>query len=114
MQPLISRMAIVSLYILPLSHDRLLIEDTYYINKPALLKTQVRHYISYYVHKHLWKLEWLICEEHGSLHIALNGNIDDFWKKQYGQPCSSLHAGLFHSTTGYSLPVAIVLAECVV
>jgi lycopene beta-cyclase len=50
-------------------------------------------------------------EEQGSLPIVLAGDFDAFWDDLAGQPSSGLRAGLFHPTTGYSLPHAVRLAE---
>ena len=41
----------------------------------------------------------------------LAGDFDAYWRELDGQPCAGLRAGLFHSTTGYSLPHAVRLAE---
>jgi len=42
---------------------------------------------------------------------VLAGDFDAFWDDLAGQPSSGLRAGLFHPTTGYSLPHAVRLAE---
>ena len=99
------------LYTLPLSASRLLIEDTHYINHATLDVAQARRHITDYAHQRGWNLRQLLREEHGSLPITLSGDIDQFWQQQHGQPCSGLRAGLFHATTGYSLPAAVALAE---
>ena len=98
-------------YTLPLSASRLLIEDTHYINHATLDVAQARRHITDYAHQRGWNLRQLLREEHGSLPITLSGDIDQFWQQQHGQPCSGLRAGLFHATTGYSLPAAVALAE---
>lgn len=98
-------------YTLPLSVDRLLIEDTHYINHPTLAEHQARQNIADYARQRHWALGMLLREERGALPITLSGDIDSFWQQQRGQPCSGLRAGLFHATTGYSLPTAVALAE---
>lgn len=100
-------------YTLPLSADRLLIEDTHYVNQPTLEESVVRQHIADYAQQHGWALKMLLREERGALPITLSGAIDPFWQQQRGQPCSGLRAGLFHATTGYSLPSAVALAELV-
>lgn len=100
-------------YTLPLSADRLLIEDTHYINQPALDATQARRNITAYAQQQGWPIAHVLREERGSLPITLSGDIDRFWQQQRGQPCSGLRAGLFHATTGYSLPAAMALAEMI-
>ncbi|WP_058973292.1 lycopene beta-cyclase CrtY [Type-D symbiont of Plautia stali] len=100
-------------YTLPLGVDRLLIEDTHYINHPTLAEDKTRQNIADYAQTHHWDLGMLMREERGSLPITLSGDIDAFWQQQHGQPCSGLRAGLFHATTGYSLPTAVVLADTI-
>lgn len=100
-------------YTLPLSVDRLLIEDTHYINQPTLDDRIARQNIADYAQKRHWSLGRLLREERGALPITLNGDIDGFWQQQHDQPCSGLQAGLFHATTGYSLPTAVTLADSI-
>ncbi|MXP67989.1 lycopene beta-cyclase CrtY [Pantoea sp. Aalb] len=102
------------IYILPFNNKRLLIEDTYYVNQPILNQIKIRKNIIKYAQDHNWKLNKLIREEEGSLPIILSGDINMFWKQQGNQPCSGLRAGILHFTTGYSLPIAMSLAECII
>jgi lycopene beta-cyclase len=53
----------------------------------------------------------LIREETGVLPIVLDGDLAAFWPAADGVPRSGLRAGLFHHTTGYSLPQAAALAH---
>jgi lycopene beta-cyclase len=60
------------------------------------------------------RLAWIartVREETGVLPIVLAGNMDTLWARDPGQPRAGLRAGLFHPTTGYSLPDAVRLAE---
>lgn len=98
-------------YTLPLSARELLIEDTHYIDQHALNHVQAREHIQAYAQQQGWRLASLVREECGSLPITLAGDAQAFWREQAGQPCSGLRAGLFHATTGYSLPQAVALAE---
>ena len=98
-------------YVLPFAPDRLLIEDTHYVDTGAWEPERLRANIAGYAAAHGWRIEETIREEHGSLPIVLAGDIDRFWADLDGQPCSGLRAGLFHPTTGYSLPHAVRLAE---
>lgn len=98
-------------YTLPLTPERLLIEDTHYINTPSLAPRAARENIQAYAQQQGWQLDRLLREEHGSLPITLSGDHRLFWQEQRGQPCSGLRAGLFHATTGYSLPSAVSLAD---
>ncbi|GIZ52721.1 lycopene beta-cyclase CrtY [Noviherbaspirillum aridicola] len=99
-------------YTLPLGPDRMLIEDTYYSNGPALDAVRARAGIDAYAAARGWKIAAVTREESGILPITLSGDIDAFWREPARQlPCSGLRAGLFHATTGYSLPCAVRLAD---
>nr|WP_315396358.1 lycopene beta-cyclase CrtY [uncultured Duganella sp.] len=98
-------------YVLPFSADTLLIEDTHYVDTGAWQPERLRANIAAYASVRGWQIAALVREEHGSLPIVLAGDFDRFWSDLEGQPCSGLRAGLFHPTTGYSLPHAVRLAE---
>lgn len=100
-------------YTLPLSPDSLLIEDTHYIDRSALDADRSRQNITDYALSQGWQLRTLQREEQGSLPITLAGQHDAFWQQAQGQPRSGLRAGLFHATTGYSLPLAATLADTI-
>ena len=98
-------------YLLPFGPDRLLIEDTHYVDTQAWEPERLRANIASYAKGRGWEIAEVLREEHGSLPIVLAGDVDGFWRDLDGQPVSGLRAGLFHSTTGYSLPHAVRLAE---
>ncbi|MBD1551671.1 lycopene beta-cyclase CrtY [Pseudomonas typographi] len=98
-------------YTLPLSADRLLIEDTHYVDTPWLDPQRLRENIGAYANDQGWQGGLLLREEHGCLPLTLSGQFDAFWASAQGVPHSGLRAGLFHSTTGYSLPCAVRLAD---
>lgn len=100
-------------YTLPLTADSLLIEDTHYIDRATLGDDRARQHIADYAAAQGWALERLEREEQGNLPITLAGDCRAFWQQKAGQPCSGLRAGLFHSTTGYSLPQAAALADLI-
>ncbi len=97
-------------YSLPFSADTLLIEDTHYIDHATLDGERARQNIRDYAAQQGWQLARLLREEQGALPITLTGDVDAFWQKR-DLPCSGLRAGLFHPTTGYSLPLAVALAD---
>jgi len=97
-------------YSLPFSADTLLIEDTHYIDRATLEGERARQNIRDYAAQQGWQLARLLREEQGALPITLTGDVDAFWQKR-DLPCSGLRAGLFHPTTGYSLPLAVALAD---
>lgn len=98
-------------YVLPFVPDRLLIEDTHYIDAPVVDGALLREHIATYASAQGWSVEEVVREEQGVLPITLAGNFRQFWQAAAGQPRSGLRAGLFHATTGYSLPHAVRLAE---
>ncbi|WP_292043794.1 lycopene beta-cyclase CrtY [Massilia sp. UBA6681] len=98
-------------YLLPFGPDRLLVEDTHYVDSAAWQPERLRANIAAYVAARGWQVLDVLREEQGSLPIVLAGDFDAFWDELAGQPSSGLRAGLFHPTTGYSLPHAVRLAE---
>ncbi|ENA36625.1 MULTISPECIES: lycopene beta-cyclase CrtY [Pseudomonas] len=101
------------IYVLPLTQDRVLIEDTYYADGQNLDPDRLRDHIARYAADHGWTIQSLIREEHGVLPITLSGDIEAFWAEAGDIPPTGLAAGLFHATTGYSLPEAVRLAELI-
>ncbi|MCC2972115.1 lycopene beta-cyclase CrtY [Massilia sp. IC2-476] len=98
-------------YLLPFGPDRVLVEDTHYVDGPGWEPERLRTNIAAYAAARGWEVADVLREEHGSLPIVLAGDFDGFWADLNGQPASGLRAGLFHPTTGYSLPHAVRLAE---
>lgn len=99
-------------YTLPFSPTRILIEDTYYTDGPELdarvLNARVREYAA----RKGWRIREVVREEKGVLPVVLAGDMDAFWRRPgHDVPRVGLRAGLFHPTTGYSLPDAVALAE---
>jgi lycopene beta-cyclase len=96
-------------YILPWSQTELLVEDTYYDESTTLPGPEKDADIMEYV-RHLGIGEASVTAvEHGLLPIPLFGA-----KRPQGHPqviSSGLAAGLFHPTTGYSLPDAVRFAD---
>jgi lycopene beta-cyclase len=100
-------------YVLPLAPDRLLIEDTHYVDTDAWEPERLRANIGAYAAARGWRIDAVLREEHGALPIVLAGAVKPFWDDMHGQPCAGLRAGLFHFTTGYSLPHAVRLADTI-
>ncbi len=98
-------------YVLPLSADSLLIEDTYYADGDAVAPETLRANIQRYAEGRGWAIREVLREEQGVLPIVLSGDIAAFWGEARGVPQSGLSAALFHPTTGYSLPDAVRLAD---
>ncbi len=98
-------------YTLPLDATRVLVEDTYYADGVALEPPRIRADIDAYVHARGWQPSALLREEQGVLPIVLDGEARALWEAAGGVPRSGLAAGLFHPTTGNSLPDAVRLAD---
>jgi len=99
-------------YLLPLSADRLLVEDTYYSDSPELDAARLRERVAGYVHARGWRVADTGREETGVLPIVLDGDPQAAWADaEPGVARSGMRALLFHHTTGYSLPDAVRLAE---
>jgi lycopene beta-cyclase len=102
------------LYTLPFGRRRLLVEDTRYADAPALDLEAMRQEIRAYARDQGWKVAAPEDEEVGALPIVLAGDIEAFWDDAGpGVARSGMRAALFHSTTGYSLPEAVRLADAI-
>ncbi|MBT8442503.1 MAG: lycopene beta-cyclase CrtY [Gammaproteobacteria bacterium] len=99
------------LYTLPLSKQRLLIEDTRYSEYPQLAREEMRTEIDAYAQAKGWSIERVEREEEGVLPVVMGGDLDAYWSAAPGVPRSGVRAGLFHYVTGYSLPEAVSLAD---
>lgn len=98
-------------YLLPFSTDRLLIEDTYYADGDSLTSETLRGHIADYARARGWRIAQVLREEQGVLPITLFGDLQAYCQDMGAQPVSGLAAGLFHATTGYSLPHAVRMAD---
>lgn len=97
-------------YLLPFDERRIMVEDTYYSDGPALDRDALRARIDGYALSQGWRIEAVEDEEEGLLPIALAGDMEKHWAGATVAR-SGLRAGLFHPTTGYSLPDAVALAD---
>ncbi|WP_185984918.1 lycopene beta-cyclase CrtY [Aureimonas mangrovi] len=100
-------------YSLPFSSTRMLIEDTYYADGDALAQEGLRKRIADYAARAGWGSFRVVREEEGILPIALGGDYPAHLASLGGVPTIGLAAGLFHPTTGYSLPDAVRTADLV-
>jgi lycopene beta-cyclase len=98
-------------YVLPFGPDRVLVEDTHYVDGALLDDARLRANIAHYAQARGWGIAAVEREERGALPIVLAGDARACWDELAGQPCAGLRAGLFHATTGYSLPHAVRLAD---
>ena len=101
-------------YLLPFSPTRILIEDTRYSDGEALDLQALAADISAYAKAQGWSIRSVVREEHGVLPICLAYDAETFWAEQAADiPVAGMRAGLFHPTTGYSVPEAVRLANLV-
>ncbi len=99
------------IYVLPFTATEVLIEDTYYSDSGVLDADILRQHIARYAAGRGWQVQALLSEETGVLPIVLDCNLAEFWPVADEVPRSGLRAGLFHHTTGYSVPEAASLAD---
>lgn len=101
-------------YVLPLAPDRLLIEDTRYSDGRDLDEEALRHDVLAYARDRGWKIAESVRMEKGVLPIALAHDVQRYWQPyEQGAAPIGLRAGLFHPTTGYSLPESVHVANLI-
>jgi lycopene beta-cyclase len=101
-------------YCLPFGEKRMFVEDTYYSDTPDIDRTALTARIDAYAAAKGWKVRKVAREEAGALPVAIGGDFDAFWRAGGAKIAKAgLRAGLFHPTTGYSLPDAIRLAVAI-
>ncbi|TPG15344.1 lycopene beta-cyclase CrtY [Sphingomonas oligophenolica] len=95
-------------YCLPFAADRMFVEDTYYSDTPDLDHETLRKRIHAYAAARGWKVGQAAGEESGVLPVAMGGDFEGYWRSGGAKVAKAgMRAGLFHPTTGYSLPDAI-------
>ena len=104
-------------YTLPLAHDRIFVEDTYYSDTPDLDTEAIIARVHDYADAQGWAVAQAAREESGVLPVALGGDFDAYWRSGGARVAKAgMRSGMFHPTTGYSLPDAVrmaaMLAEC--
>jgi lycopene beta-cyclase len=101
-------------YLLPFAPDRLFVEDTYYSDAPDIDRPQLARRIADYVAARGWRVRAIEREEAGALPVVLDGDFEGYWRSGgAGVAKAGVRAGLFHPTTGYSLPDAVRTANLV-
>ena len=100
-------------YVLPLSQDCLLIEDTLYSDGPDLPTEVLYARILGYAAQQGWEIQTINRRETGILPITLEGRFEAYWQELGPAAPIGMKALLFHPTTGYSLPQAIHMADLI-
>jgi lycopene beta-cyclase len=95
-------------YTLPLAADRVLVEDTYFSDSPALDEDTLRARVLDYARARGFRSPRVVREERGVLPLPWRGHLP----APTAPPLLAGYAGgWFHPVTGYSLPIAVRLAE---
>jgi lycopene beta-cyclase len=96
-------------YVLPFTATRVLVEDTYYSDDPALDVAAVADRV-----RELARQRGLLGpelrQETGVLPILIGGDPETFWPDSDPVARLGLRGGFFHATTGYSFSLALRLA----
>ncbi|GAO40482.1 putative lycopene beta-cyclase [Sphingomonas changbaiensis NBRC 104936] len=102
------------IYLLPFDAERVFVEDTYYSDTPDLDVVAIGTRIDDYATAQGWRVIGHEREETGVLPVVIGGDLDAYWRSTgEGIAKAGMRAGLFHPTTGYSLPDAVRLASAV-
>ncbi len=98
-------------YCLPLDAETIFIEDTYYSDTPELDVPAVRERIIAYAAAKGWRTNGGGREEAGVLPVVIGGDFEAYWASTGTDTAKAgLRSGMFHATTGYSLPNAVRMA----
>jgi lycopene beta-cyclase len=101
-------------YCLPFAATRMFVEDTYYSDTPDLDRGALAARIDSYVGARGWRVDRLVREETGVLPVAMGGDFEEYWRSGGNKVAKAgMRAGLFHPTTGYSLPDAVRTASLI-
>ncbi len=101
-------------YVLPFSERRIFVEDTYYSDKAELNRRAIEPRLDRYAEAQEWRGS-IVREESGVLPVAMGGDFEGYWRSGGAKTAKAgMRAGLFHPTTGYSLPDAIRTAAAIV
>lgn len=98
-------------YVLPLAHDELFVEDTYYADQPALDRSLLSRRLDEYCAANGWTGD-LLDHETGVLPVVTGGDYAA-WQARDAVPGVTrvgTRAGLMHPLTSYSLPQAVETA----
>lgn len=93
---------------LPFGVERIFVADSYYSDTPDMDAARLRTRIADYARLSNWSVEHVAREEQGALPVCLGGDFERYWDMGGAQvPKAGMRGGLFHPTTGHSLPDAV-------
>lgn len=99
------------IYLLPFSPTQIFVEDTYYSDTATLNVGALNRRIDVYAEARGWAATLAGREEKGALPVVIGGDFEGYWRWGGAKVAKAgARAGLFHPTTGYSLPDAVRLA----
>lgn len=99
-------------YCLPFSETEVFVEDTYYSDTPDLDVAALEGRITAYAEKRGWHGAEVVRQETGVLPVTMEGDFSAYWESTgKGVAKAGMRSGLFHPTTGYSLPDAVRMAS---
>lgn len=102
-------------YVLPFGPSELFIEDTYYSDEAELDVEAVRARVLAYAVARGWEATPANRMEAGVLPVIVSGDHAAYWRSTGADAAKAgMRAGLFHPTTGYSLPDAVRLASAII
>lgn len=98
-------------YCLPFSETTMFVEDTYYSDSSHLDVAQISLRIADYANARGWTVVGIERQESGVLPVTMGGDFGAYWSSTGSDVAKAgMRSGLFHPTTGYSLPDAVRLA----
>ncbi|KQN28889.1 MULTISPECIES: lycopene beta-cyclase CrtY [unclassified Sphingomonas] len=101
-------------YCLPFAADRMFVEDTYYSDTPDLDVEALTTRIHDYADARGWAVAQAARHESGVLPVAMGGDFEAYWRSGGAKVAKAgMRAGMFHPTTGYSLPDAVRTAAMI-
>ena len=101
-------------YLLPQDERRILVEDTRYADGPELDRVGMEREVMAYAAAKGWEVAEIVHREEGVLPIALAHDAPAMWDAMPpGAVPVGMRAGLFHAMTGYSLPIAVRVADLI-
>jgi lycopene beta-cyclase len=99
-------------YCLPFSDTEVFVEDTYYSDTPDLDVAALHGRIADYAAARGWTGGEIVRQETGVLPVTMEGDFAAYWDSTGGDIAKAgMRSGLFHPTTGYSLPDAVRMAS---
>lgn len=100
-------------YVLPFAEDRIFIEDTYYSDGPEIDDDALISRIGEYAAGKGWDIADVVHQEIGALPVTTGGDFEAYWASGGEAAKIGGRAGLFHPTTGFSMPDAVRVAALI-